>query len=174
MTTIIQNRQSYRYVGYDYATTGWYFITIRTANFEPLFGEIKNGKMCLNKFGQIAYDEWLNTAKVRDNVTLEEFVVMPDHFHAIVTINFQKNYHNEIGVFRSASQTLGAIVRGYKGAVTTTLKIFAAEHKIDDLPIKIWQRNYYDRIIRDEQELYRIKKYIVDNPKNYIRKIDVL
>ena len=164
------NRQSYRCNGHDYAGIGWYFITINVEKFVPIFGEIKNGVMHLNEFGKIVYEEWLKTAKIRDYVMLEEFVVMPDHFHAIVTINKQKNHTNEIGVFRSPSHTLGAIVRGFKGAATKSIKIYATEHQITDLPSKIWQRNYYDRIIRDEFELNRVKKYILDNPKNYERK----
>ena len=166
----IHDRQSYRLAGYDYASIGWYFITINTEKFVPLFGEIQNGIMQLNDYGKIVYEEWLKTVKIRDYVTLEEFVVMPDHFHAIVAINKQKNNDNEVGVFRSPSHTLGAIVRGFKSAATTSIKIHATQHQIADFPTKIWQRNYYDRIIRDEKELNRIKKYIVDNPVNYERK----
>lgn len=167
MTKTYFNRQSYRCNGHDYAGIGWYFITINAEKFVPIFGEIKNGVMHLNEFGKIVYEEWLKTAKIRDNVMLEEFVVMPDHFHAIVNINEQKNKDNEIGVFRSPSHTLGAIVRGFKGAVTKSIKIYATKQQITDLPSKIWQRNYYDRIIWDKQELHYVKKYIVDNPKNY-------
>jgi putative transposase len=66
---------------------------------------------------------------------------------------------------------LSAIIRGFKGAATKSLKIYATQHQTTDLPNKIWQRNYYERVIRDESELNRVKKYILDNPKNYERKM---
>ena len=167
MSKTTKNRQCYRHREYDYGSVGWYFITINTANFSQLFGKIENREMHLNQFGIIAQKEWLKTEQIRDNVTLEEFVIMPDHFHAIISIDYPKNQDNLTGVFRSTSHTLGSIVRGYKGAVTKQLKIYASDNQIEDFPSKIWQRNYYDRIIRDEKELYNVKNYILENPKRY-------
>jgi len=173
-TNNLYNRQSYRLNGYDYASEGWYFITINTHEKQPLFGKIIDGEMHLNCLGKIVHNEWLNTEKIRDNISLNKFVVMPDHFHAILEINFSKNDNNEIGVFRSTSQTIGAIVRGFKGAVTKQIKIHHLQEYNGEFIGKVWQRNYHDRIIRNEQELSRIKKYIVDNPKKYKPKKQML
>ena len=167
MPKATKKRRCYRYPKYDYGSAGWYFITINTANFSQLFGRIENGEMHLNPFGRIAQKEWLKTEQIRDNITLEEFIVKPDHFHAIISIDFPINQSNLAGVFRSTSQTVGAIIRGYKGAVTKQLKLYAQDNQIEGFPSKIWQRNYYDRIIRDEKELYNVKNYILENPKWY-------
>lgn len=165
------DRQSYRYKGYDYASEGWYFITINVYDRKRLFGDIKNGEMFLNKLGEIVHEEWLKTTDIRKNVSLQEFVVMPDHFHALIDINFSMDQENELGTFRSPSQTLGAIVRGFKGAVTKRIKLYCLENK-EQFPLleKVWQRNYYDRVIRDERELMAVKSYIENNPKNWSSK----
>ena len=80
--------------------------------------------MILNRYGRIAHDEWKNTGNIRDNVALHEFIVMPDHFHAIIEILFHKGKEDEIGKFRSPSQTVGSIIRGYKIATIKKIKAF--------------------------------------------------
>ncbi len=80
-------RRSIRLRGYDYSQDGLYFITICTYNREPIFGRIANGKMQLNDAGIIARDAWLDTARIRPNVVLGDFVVMPNHFHAVFAID---------------------------------------------------------------------------------------
>ena len=84
-------------------------------------GEIVGGEMILNSYGEIVQKEWLNTSKIRDNVVLHEFVVMPNHFHSIIEITFQKG-NNEIGKFQSPSHTIGAIIRGFKIATIKKIK----------------------------------------------------
>src|SRR5690606_9254532 len=120
----IHHRRSIRLKGYDYAKEGLYFITLYVQNREHIFGKIKNGKMILNPYGQIAHEEWLNTGNIRDNVALHEFIVMPDHFHAIIEILFHKGKEGESGKFRSPSQTVGSIIRGYKIATIKKIKAF--------------------------------------------------
>lgn len=127
----IHHRRSIRLKGYDYAKEGLYFITLCVQNRTHLFGEIKNptdceagGEMILNAYGQIAHEEWLSTSNIRDNAVLHEFIVMPDHFHAIIEILFHKGKEGEIGKFRSPSQTVGSIIRGYKIATIKKIKAF--------------------------------------------------
>jgi REP element-mobilizing transposase RayT len=124
--------------------------------------------MKLNEFGIIAQNEWLKTADIRADVELGEFVIMPNHMHAIVGLSGLSDWQNspssindETGVFntplRSPSQTIGAIVRGYKSAVTRQLRLLGQNNNI-------WQRNYYEHIIRNEDSFRRISEYIIHNP----------
>ena len=187
------HRRSIRLQGYDYSQEGLYFITICCKDRSHLFGEIVGGEMILNSYGEIVQKEWLNTSKIRDNVVLHEFVVMPNHFHSIIEIKFQKG-NNQIGKFQSPSQTVGDIIRGYKIAAIKKIKdnILGTGEKINDskseskgelrfaptaptaptekikeLDFKIWQRNYYEHIIRNEQAYERISDYIRNNPKRW-------
>lgn len=82
------HRRSIRLKGYDYTQEGLYFITLCIQDREPIFGEIKNGEMHLNAFGKIAENEWLNTPNIRDNVSLHEHIIMPNHMHGIIEITF--------------------------------------------------------------------------------------
>ncbi len=179
------HRRSIRLQGYDYSQEGLYFITICCQDRAHLFGEIIGGEMILNSYGEIAQKEWLNTSDIRDNVVLHEFVVMPNHFHSILEIKFQKG-NNEIWKFKSPSQTVGAIIRGYKIATIKKIKDYifntgekstgskgkrindskgelqfaptaptAPIEKIKELDLKIWQRNYYEHIIRKERSILR-------------------
>ncbi len=177
------HRRSIRLKGYDYSLEGLYFITICCQQRAHLFGEIADGEMRLNQFGAIAQAAWQQTSEIRDNVALHEFVVMPNHFHSIIEITFKKG-NNQVGKFQSPSQTVGAIIRGFK--IPTIKKIkdliideemksdcrgelqFApTEEKIKSLNFKIWQRNYYEHIIRNEQAYERISTYIRENPKRW-------
>ncbi|NBL65852.1 hypothetical protein GV828_11630 [Flavobacterium sp. NST-5] len=190
------HRRSIRLQGYDYSQEGLYFITICCQDRAHLFGKVVSGEMILNSYGEIAQEEWLNTTEIRDNVLLHEFVVMPNHFHSIIEIKFQKG-NNEIGKFQSPSQTVGAIIRGYKIATIKKIKDYilnigekssgrtnekinstgelqfapiapiAPTEKIKELDFKIWQRNYYEHIIRSEQAYERISDYIRNNPKRW-------
>ena len=83
-------RRSIRLKGYDYSQAGLYFITICCQDRANLFGEIEHGEMRLNKFGEIAYNEWLNTENVRDNCRIHEFIIMPNHIHGIIEIILKK------------------------------------------------------------------------------------
>jgi putative transposase len=82
------NRRSIRLRGYDYAQAGFYFVTICTHNRESVFGHIAHGEMVLNHAGEIARDCWLETARIRPHVILGDFVVMPNHFHAVFAIDY--------------------------------------------------------------------------------------
>lgn len=183
----IHQRRSIRLKGYDYAREGFYFITLCIVDREQLFGKIKDGEMILNAYGQIANNEWQNTGNIRDNIALHEFIVMPNHFHAIIEIIFNKGNKNDIGKFKSPSQTIGAIIRGYKIATIKKIKDFIIEREdkkksagskgelqfaptkfapteiIKNFNYKIWQRNYYDHIIRNEKAYHRIAQYIKNN-----------
>jgi REP element-mobilizing transposase RayT len=162
--TTQRNRKSIRIPGYDYSQPGWYFITICTQHRQHIFGNVDDGEMILNKSGEIAKSEWVNTINIRTNIVLDEYIIMPNHMHGIIVIN---NINN-VGAYRdtplqtefkSPSKTVGAIVRGYKSTVTKQINQFR-----NTPGVQLWQRNYWEHIIRDETELNRIRTYIINNP----------
>ncbi len=173
-----------RLKGYDYAREGLYYITLNCKERAHLFGHVVDGKMILNPFGEIAHQEWMATEKIRDNVAIHEFIIMPDHIHGIIEIVFKKNDSvSVIGKFQSPSQTIGSIIRGYKITVIKKIKDFILDSssrgelqfsptaiEIIQLDFKIWQRDYYDHIIRNTQSYHRISKYIIDNPEKWSEK----
>ncbi|MFH1620529.1 MAG: transposase [Patescibacteria group bacterium] len=163
----LKHRQSRRLPKFDYTTPGAYFVTICTHEKESLFGEIVNNEVVLNEIGKIIVDEWKKTAVIRPYINLDEFVVMPDHFHAVIWIT---NFYRR-GTARRAptierfgqpiAGSIPTVIRAFKSAVTGRINIK------DPLYGKIWQHNYYEHIIRNDSELFRIRRYILDNPKQW-------
>jgi REP element-mobilizing transposase RayT len=150
--------------GYDYGQTGSYFVTVCAYNRECLFGNIVDGNMVLNEYGMIVRDEWEKSSNIRLEIKLDSFIVMPNHFHGIVFIAGANNAVGANGrspLHRTGmgSKTLSSFVAGYKSAVTKRI------NELRQNPgIPVWQRNYYEHIIRGEDELNRIREYIVNNP----------
>lgn len=181
------HRRSIRLHGYDYSQEGLYFITICVQNRENIFGDISNGIMNLNAIGKIAADEWLNTLNVRDNIELHEFIIMPNHIHGIIEITKKKATTEENTGFRSPKQTIGSVVRGYKIATLKKIKDHLGESGSKSVDSKggskgelqfaptfaptiaptIWQRNYYEHIIKDEKAYQNISNYIITNPQRW-------
>lgn len=167
------HRRSIRLADYDYGQPGAYFVTICVYKWVCLFGEVVDGRMRLNELGRVAAEEWRRTEQVRDHVMLDAFVVMPNHIHGIVVITrrsrrgrgeLQFAPTNESSKFQSPSQTLGAIVRGFKGAATRRI------NRLRDTPGEpVWQRNYYEHIVRGRRDLERIRRYIAENPARWHR-----
>jgi putative transposase len=161
------NRRSIRLKGYDYSQPGAYFVTICTFQRKCVLREFLRGEIILSEFGQIVHDEWFKTQKIRTNVHLhrDEFVVMPNHIHGVLWII------DEVGARRRHAPTtkeefgkpiagsLPTIIRAYKAAVT---------RRINKIRLKpgspFWQRNYYERVVRNQEELDAIREYIRDNP----------
>ncbi len=157
----------------NYGGEGLYFVTICTILREHYFGEIENGKMHLSEIGRITEEEWLRTFDKRPDMRLikDVFVVMPNHFHAIIGIG--SNYHNNDDVygfqkdlinrkhtikdksFGPQYKNLPSIIRGFKSAVSSSAK----KNKITFG----WQPRYHDHVIRDD-EYERIRLYILNNP----------
>ena len=157
------HRRSIRLKDYDYSQTGGYFITICSHNRECLLGGIENGQMMLNAYGRIVMREWSKTDKIRTDVQMDNFVVMPNHIHGIIVVCRGVSQYapteSTPSRFKSPSQTIGAIVRGFKSAVAKQINLL---RNTPGLPV--WQRNYYEHIIRDEKELSRLRGYIINNP----------
>jgi len=166
-----RNRKRNRLQGYNYSEEGWYFVTICVQDMESYFGRIENEKMYLNEFGGIVNQQWLWLAQQYEYVILDEYIVMPNHFHGIITID---NDRDHVGTGRDLSlhddgrdasqrgdvrkvKSLSALIGAFK---TTSSKLI---HKTNT-PSFAWQRSFYDRIIRDEMALNNIRNYIYNNP----------
>jgi putative transposase len=159
------HRGTLRLPDYDYTSAGGYHITLVTHERSCLFGEIPVDQMSLNSFGDIAREEWLRTPAIRPEIILDEFVIMPNHIHGIIFITESVGAHGRAPL-RSANQilfrppgSLGSFVAGFKSITTKRINILRAT---PGMPV--WQRNYYEHIIRDEQDLNRIREYINNNP----------
>lgn len=174
-------RKNIRLKEYDYSFPGWYYVTICTFNRINLFGKIADGKMVLNEDGKIVEEEWLQTKEIRKNVDLDYYIIMPNHLHGIIIIeqSFEDviikgrgelnspekidsgriQYAPTNDTFISPSHTLGAIVRGFKSSVTKKIRELSSNSEL-----RIWQRNYYEHIIRNDNDLHRIRTYIQNNP----------
>ena len=168
-------RRSIRLPGYDYASAGWYFVTILCHKRQHLFGEVvraygirpQEPEVILSELGMFAEEEWLKTAALRPEVELGEFVIMPNHFHAIIGITGTTGVTDmpmQTGVcdtpLRSPAKTIGAIIRGFKSAVT-------GHARRKGLAVDIWQRNCYEHIIRNEESYRKIAGYIRNNAANW-------
>jgi putative transposase len=172
-----QNRQSIRLKGYDYSVDGFYFITLCSKNRINCFSNIKDNKLELLP-GGIIVEKYLNEIALHfPNTILHEYIIMPNHIHFIIEITddstlikgmkvfsrlpekgIKETYSNSN--FKSPSKTIGSIIRGFKIGVT---KWFRTNSDI----YYVWQRNYYENIIRNEKSYAQIKSYILDNPKNW-------
>ncbi len=166
----IHHRRSIRLREYDYSQSGAYFVTLCTWNRECFFGEIKNGEMLLNEYGEIAMKYWDAIPGHLPHVEMDEFIIMPNHIHGIVIIvgaqfiaPFRKTTIEKQGVINKGvmnhAPTVGEIVRAFKARCTNAINQIR-----NTLGISLWQRNYYEHIIRDEKELNRIREYIINNP----------
>ncbi|MBW7884612.1 MAG: hypothetical protein H3C34_18635 [Caldilineaceae bacterium] len=159
-----RQRRTLRLQGYDYAQPGAYYLTICTHERACLFGEIRMGEMHLNGAGHVATQCWLAIPEHFPHVELDAFVVMPNHVHGIIMITGNVGAKNFSPLprapLRSPSKTIGSIVRGYKIGVT---KWFRQNTNV----YTVWQRNYYEHIIRNEASLQRIRDYILTNPARW-------
>jgi len=135
-------------------------------------------KMILNDAGKIAVQCWLEIPQHFPNVILHEYIVMPNHIHGIIELITDHNFvHDEIRanddsprqmqLFKSPSKTIGSIVRGFKIGVTKWIR----NHNAGKFPPQqpVWQRNYYEHIIRNEQAYQRISDYIINNPAKWAK-----
>ncbi len=170
----IYNSKSNRLQNYDYSSNWWYFITICTKNRENYFGEIIDQKMILNDIWKIVEKYYLEIPNHFDYATVDEFIVMPNHIHFIIFLfwnntyrdvalqhlynNVNTNYKNEyFSKISPKKWELWTIIRSLKSICTREI------NKLNDT-FFAWQPNYYDRVIRNEIELNKIRKYIVENP----------
>ena len=169
------HRRSIRLKGYDYAQPGAYFITICTYQRQCWFGDIRDGQMHLNQIGKIVAQEWLRSSQIRQEIELDEWVIMPNHLHGIVIITdtnthtvgahgrapLHANVSNHSPPYRQP-RSLSSFVAGFKSAATKRINIIRQA-----AGIPIWQRNYHEKVVRDEASLHPIRQYILNNPQSW-------
>jgi len=200
----IHHRRSIRLKGYDYSQAGLYFVTICTQNREHFFGKIENGKMILNDAGKMVEDEWLVLPERFTNIKLHEYIVMPNHFHAILEIvnkNENNNIKNTVGATQKVGRndkgqpqgismgqpqgismgqpqgiaptkipikkTLGDIVGAFQSIVTVKYIRGVKNNNWEVFDRRLFQRNYWENIIRNEKAYNNISQYIINNPKKW-------
>jgi putative transposase len=161
------HRKSIRLKEWDYAEPGAYFVTLCVHGRECLFGKIVNGGMRLNECGGIVHDEWKRTFQIRPELHIDEFVIMPNHFHAIIFIRDSRRGDPPVAPTKMRPHgpkpfSIGAAMAGFKSVTTKRI------NQIRNTPgSPVWQRNYYDHICRNGNELNRIREYIRNNPSQW-------
>ena len=165
------HRRSIRLKGYDYTRPGAYFITLVTHQRANLFGEILNGEMQLSPMGQIAGEHWQDIPELFPHTVLGAYVIMPNHVHGIIIINDlgwdttmscpnQDPPHTQEQFQKPVTGSIPTIIRSYKASVT-----YRIQKELNSTGI--WQRNYYEHIIRDDGEYNRIHLYIEANVRKW-------
>jgi REP element-mobilizing transposase RayT len=176
------HRRSIRLKGYDYAQPGAYFITICTQDRAYLFGEVVDGEMRLNEYGKVVEFTWHDLVNHVSGIALDAFVVMPNHVHGIVIITDGPAATTAVGAGSEPAPTEPAPTEPAPTEPAPTLnrhglpeivrqfKTFSAR-RINalrgTLGVPVWQRNYYEHVIRDEESLSRIRQYILENPARW-------
>ena len=164
----LHKRHSIRLQGYDYSKVGAYFVTVCTKDRECLFGDVRDGEICLNTLGVFVRKCWNDLSSRYASVELDAFVIMPNHVHGIVTIGVGAGLalpesenctttHNQGAA--SSAPTLWDIVRTFK-----SISAIGVNRLLMRSGQPVWQRNYYEHIIRNEDELNHIREYIMNNP----------
>ncbi len=152
-------RRSIRMTSYDYASPGAYFVTACAHARACLFGGIDGGEMTLNQYGNIVHSEWLRSAEIRYEIELDEFVIMPNHIHAIVSIVRDGRGDRLVAPTGPRPKSLSSLLAGFKASATKRI------NQARGTPgAPVWQRNYYERVVRNERELTRVREYIRLNP----------
>jgi putative transposase len=157
--------KSIRIQGYDYSQPGTYFITICTSQKKMLFGEVTQGIIHLSKLGEIARQELGQLPLKFSRIHLDAFVVMPNHIHVLITISASAvaiQATNAEAFSHPVQGSIPTVVRAYKAAVTRQ-----AAMRRDNPISEVWQRNYYEHVVRTEKEKEQIYAYIVSNPDQW-------
>ena len=164
------HRQSIRLKGYDYTLAGEYYVTIVTHGRAFLFGDVVNGVMVLNDAGKIVEAAWFDLPNHYRHVVLGTFVIMPNHVHAIIILMDMDDVHPTIVGAGLKPAPTEPIKRHGLPEIVRALKTFSAR-RINELSnsrgVPVWQRNYYEHIIRNDDDANRIHQYIESNPANW-------
>ena len=162
------HRRSIRLRGYDYAQAGAYFVTICTQNRECMFGDVVEGQIALADPGRMVESAWRDLPEHYPGVALDEFVVMPNHLHGIIILvgagprACPDKPRQPQGVAPTLS--LPDVVHRFKSLTTARYRREVRECGWQPFADRLWQRNYYEHVVRDAGELDRVRQYIAENP----------
>ena len=151
-------RKRLRMEDFDYSTPGVYFVTLCTRERYPWFGNIVDTRMQLNSYGTIVYNTWQNLPDYFPGLTLDAFIVMPDHLHGIFILTEKTCYSQST---RQLHPTLSNIIGRFKGLI---------RRSIQDRDFS-WQKSFYDTILVNEQALNNVRSYIKENPVHWEEKL---
>jgi putative transposase len=181
------HRQSIRLPGYDYSQPGIYFLTLCVHERQCLFGEIANGEMHRSAIGEIVVEEWLKSAQMRSELRLDQWVLMPNHLHGIVSIRREvtvegerahsrvplqgERAHSRVPLQESSqakgppprrAQSISSFVAGFKSAARSKI------NRLRGTPLQpVWQANFFEHVVRDNRSLQAIREYIFTNPSRW-------
>lgn len=179
MSELYQNKYripSHRLRGWDYSNNGCYFITMVTAQRKNHFGIVQNGEVILNDIGKIVHDEFFESFRIREELFLGAFVLMPNHLHAIIILDNMKKYQEtQQGTNRKAlhrpPKSISSFVAGFKSATVQSIDDWIDTNGSSmgkfNRRNPLWQANYHDHIIRNENEYRAIVDYIDENPAKW-------
>jgi putative transposase len=163
--------ESTRLRGWNYAGAGAYFVTICTRDRAPFFGDVVDGDVILSPIGQIVADEWQKTPKIRPYVSLDEWIIMPNHVHGIIIITVETPRPVETprrGVSTTTANPKPRLQAGSLGAIIGQIKSTCTKRiRAAGFADFAWQTRFYDHIVRDEPALQRIREYIAGNPARW-------
>jgi len=175
----IHHRRSIRLKGYDYSSPGAYYVTLCSLGKQCIFGRVLNDQMQENECGKIVRKQWFESAQTRRELELDAFTVMPNHLHGILWIVGPNGVRPKLIAIESPGRgrtpfgptnpipamsphSLASWASGFKSAVTSRIrKLWKKPHAT------VWQEDYFEHVIRDEDELYRIREYILSNPARW-------
>ncbi|MEI8166562.1 MAG: transposase [Chloroflexales bacterium] len=155
------HRRSIRMPGYDYTQPGVYFVTICTQDRAPILGSLESASVTLSPIGHLVDRCWCALPQHFLRVVLDALVIMPDHLHGIITIGAALNTLTPSSALLNGTRpdSLAAVIQNFKSVSTRRA------NQMNGTPgTSLWQRNYYERIIRTDTELAAVRQYIADNP----------
>lgn len=154
-----------RLKGFDYSSPGYYFLTFTTWRWERLFGEPSARGLVLNPLGQIVQDEWIKSLEIRETFVRDAFVVMPDHFHALVGIAATPSPDTEVGLHRRP-RSISSLIGCFKASCTKRI------NEVRGTPGRpVWRSRFHDHVVRDERALHFIRVYINRNPRKLLLRL---
>jgi REP element-mobilizing transposase RayT len=150
MSNRYPKRKLQRLAEYDYSQAGAYFVTICAYKKNCIFGQVSGDRVNLTQLGELVSENWRRLPQIYEFISLDTFVIMPNHFHAIVWLNET-----------SSGKSLSKIIAYFKA-----LSAHEARNCVGK-PLLLWQRGFFEHIVRNDRDLYRIRQYIVDNPAQW-------
>jgi REP element-mobilizing transposase RayT len=172
-------RRSIRLAGFDYSGPATYLVTLVTQRRIPLFGTIANAEMSLSPAGKIVQEEWLLSSELRKSILLDACVVMPDHFHAIVTflrggmqppVAIDRGGTHSSAPLNRPARSLGSLIAQFKASSTVRIRAIMPSllnPQCARRPRRIWQRSFYESILRNAAAIERSRRYVELNPRRW-------